>query len=188
MQLASEYKLQVNGEAGNGNIYPAWSPIVHTDATFYPKAYAYSGTWTTPALYTLNTAAYCVLTKYVMPGAGETAMGGGEFLNDPSKWASTDVRKSGAPCMHFKYAYLRGLTSYKCQWHAAANGASVLSPETIGGAGPGAFAGWSAMPTFHSCNTVWTWKGTYPAGDALGAGDEGRSDVDCIIGFLDHMC
>ena len=189
MKLASEYKLQVNGAAGNGNIYPAWSPITMTAPTYAEMAYAYSGTWTSPAKYQLGVnpqSAYCVLTKYIMPGAGTTAMGGGQFLNNPSAWASKDVRRAGqdgTPCMNFKYAYLGSLTSYMCQYQAAANGASVLSPHTLQLGN-----GFSAMPTFHGCNTVWYWAGTYPQYASLGGGNEGRSDHDCIIGFLDHMC
>jgi len=197
MQLAAENKMQVNGEAGTGNLYPAWSPIATTDgASAYASADAaqdpaYGGgghagaSWTSPSQYKLADNANCILVAY-KGGAMEE----GPYFRDGTPYTVQTAQvtrplassPTGSQCLHFKYAHLGPKTSYMCQWHAASNGASVLSSSTLG---LGNIV--TAMPTFYSCNTNWWWDGTNPQYTSAISGDEGTPHA-CYIGYLDHLC
>ena len=193
MSLAAEYKMSVNGEAGLGNIYPAWSPINSATDPNGPGAYAYtySGTWNSPAAYKLNTAANCVLTQWI---GGVTSY---PWTFPPGRVQSTEVTRpmasspTGKQCLHFKYldpsidvGPQGPMTSFMCEYMAAMYGVSVLPASTLNINGYGG----TAMPTFHGCNTVWTWEWAgYPSGTSMNGGDEG-SKHQCYIGFLDHLC
>ena len=88
--------------------------------------------------------------------------------------------------MHFKYVDVGVVTPYMCQIIAASNGASVLSSSTLG---LGNIK--TAMPSFHSCDTVWHWDGTKPVSTqprTVRSDDYEGPPFQCYIGYLDHLC
>jgi len=205
MQLAAEHKMQVNGEAGNSNIYPAWSPIITSDGA---GAWGYSSNWVIPRQVEIWNKFYCTLTKDSFGTFPEYKNAyDGAYLNDPSSWLSaqvafpmragplpckgakywnTDSPCTWSQCMHFKYVDVGVVTPYMCQIIAASNGASVLSSSTLG---LGNIK--TAMPSFHSCDTVWHWDGTKPVSTqprTVRSDDYEGPPFQCYIGYLDHLC